>query len=196
MSLSFRRDRLRSSFHSLQRGHGSTHAWLLAAMIAIVPFTGCGRSGPPVQMIRGVVTLDGKPIEGVAVTFTPVVSGAGIQAFGTTQADGSYALSAFRGAKPGTGTIVGEYRVTCTKIIGGDLPAEVTPPPDDAPAAEHEAWRKEEAKRERTKPTPLEYLIPKAYGDSQTSGLKVTIQKGLNSGPDFRFDLKSDFKGP
>ncbi len=147
-------------------------------------------------MVRGTVTLDGKPIEGVAVTFTPASKGAGIQAFGSTQADGSYAVSAFRGAKPGTGTVVGEYLVTCTKIIGGDAPEEVPPPPDDAPAAEHEAWREEEAKRQRTKPTSLQYLIPKAYGDSGTSGLKVTIQKGLNSGPDFRFDLKSDFKGP
>jgi len=174
---------------------GAPIAWMLAAMIAVVPFTGCGRSGPPVQLVKGSVKLDGKPVEGVAVTFTPVAAG-GIQAFGTTQADGSYSLSAFRGAKPGSGTVVGEYRVTCTKIIGGDTPAEVPPPPDDAPAAEHEAWRREEAKRQRTKPTPLQYLIPKAYGDSQTSGLKVTIQKGLNSGSDFRFDLKSDLKGP
>lgn len=194
MSLSFGRDGRRSSFSLLPREHGSTHAWLLAAVIAVVPFMGCGRSGPPVQMIRGVVTLDGKPIEGVAVTFTPVVAGAGIQAFGTTQADGSYALSAFRGAKPGTGTIVGEYLVTCTKTLGDERPAEVPPPPDDAPVAEYEAWRKDEAKRQRAKPTPIQYLVPKAYGDSETSGLKVTVTKGLNAGPEFRFDLKSAVK--
>jgi hypothetical protein len=79
-------------------------------------------------------------------------------------------------------------------MIGGDVPAEVPPPPDDAPAAEHEAWRKEEAKRQRAKPTPVQYLVPMAYGDPETSGLKVTAKKGLNAGPEFRFDLKSDFK--
>jgi hypothetical protein len=194
MSLSFGRDRRRSSFHPLQRGHGPTHPWLFAAVIAMVPFTGCGRSGPPVQVVQGTVTLDGQQIEGVAVTFTPVVSGAGIQAFGNTQADGSYKLSAFRGAKPGSGTVIGEYRVTCTKTIGGDLPEEVPLPPDDAPAATHEAWRKDVAKRQRAKPTPIQYLVPKAYGDPETSGLKVTVKKGLNAGPEFRFDLKSDVK--
>jgi len=195
MSITFAWESRRCSSKSVWTERGTALAWMGVAVIAIMPSTGCGRSGPPVQMVRGTVMLDGKPIDGVAVTFTPA-SGAGIQAFGTTQADGSYSLSAFRGAKPGSGTVVGEYRVTCTKMIGGDTPAEVPPPPDDAPAAEHEAWRREEAKRQRTKATPLQYLIPKAYGDSQTSGLKVTIQKGLNSGPDFRFNLKSDFKGP
>jgi len=195
MSITFACESRRFSSDASGTGRGAARAWMVVAAIAALSLSACGRSGPPVQMVRGTVTLDGKPIEGVAVTFTPA-SGAGIQAFGTTQADGSYSLSAFRGAKPGSGTVVGEYRVTCTKTIGGDTPAEVPPPPDDAPAAEHEAWRKEEAKRQRTKPTSLQYLIPKAYGDSETSGLKVTIQKGLNSGPDFRFDLKSDFKGP
>lgn len=183
------------------RFHGSTVKERKTALTVIalcvigcLPLLGCGRAGPPVQVVRGVVTLDGQPIEGVAVTFTPTVAGAGIQAFGTTQADGSYALSAFRNARPGSGTVIGEYLVTCTKIIGGDLPAEVPPPPDDAPAAEHEAWRKEEAKRQRAKPTPIQYLVPKAYSDPETSGLKVTVKKGLNTGPEFHFDLKSDFK--
>jgi quercetin dioxygenase-like cupin family protein len=45
---------------------------MLAAMIAVVPFTGCGRSGPPVQLVKGSVKLDGKPVEGVAVTFREI----------------------------------------------------------------------------------------------------------------------------
>jgi hypothetical protein len=170
-------------------------AWAVAFMIAVSPLAACRRSGPPVQMVQGVVTLDGKPIDGVAVTFTPAAGEQGIQAFGTTQADGSYTLSAFRGARPGSGTVIGDYLVSCTKTIGGDLPLEVPPPPDDATAADHEAWRREEAKRRRTPPTPIQYLVPKAYGDSQTSGLRATVKKGLNSGPEFQFDLRSDFKG-
>jgi hypothetical protein len=168
---------------------------IITSAIVLLPLSGCRRSGPPVQMVQGVVTLDGTPIEGAAVTFTPAVPGVGIQAFGKTLADGSYRLSAFRGAKPGAGTIVGEYLVTCTKTIGGDMPAEVPPPPDDATADEHEAWRQEVAKRQRTPPTPVQFIIPQAYGNRQTSGLRVTVQEGRNSGPEFRFDLRGDFKG-
>jgi len=46
-----------------------------------------------------------------------------------------------------------------------------------------------------SKPAAVKYLVPRAYGDSKTSGLKATVKKGRNSGTDFQFDLTSDFKG-
>ena len=39
-------------------------------------------------------------------------------------------------------------------------------------------------------------IVPRAYGDQTTSGLKATVRRGLNSGPEFRFDLRSDFQPP
>jgi hypothetical protein len=170
--------------------------WLLAGAAALPTVAACRPSGPPVQMVQGVVTLDGRPIEGVAVTFTPVVAGgSGIEAFGNTGADGSYTLSAFRGAKPGSGTLIGEYVVTCAKVTGGGDPAEVPPPRPDAPDTEVEKWRREEAQRRRTMRAPLVYVVPQAYGDGHTSGLRATVEKGHNSGARFRFDLKSGYTG-
>jgi hypothetical protein len=61
-------------------------------LIAVV---GCGPSGKTVP-ISGVVTLNGKPAEEVAVTFQPVPpDGANVpgpSAFGVTGADGRYTL--------------------------------------------------------------------------------------------------------
>ncbi len=42
---------------------------------------------------------------------------------------------------------------------------------------------------------PFDYIVPKAYGDKATSGLKATVKKGRNVGPEFRYELKGDFKG-
>jgi len=168
---------------------------LLTGATAAATLVGCGRSGPPVQMVQGVVTLDGRPVEGVAVTFTPIPGGSGIQAFGNTRADGSFRLSAFRGARPGSGTVIGEYVVTCAKATGGGAPAETPPPSPSASDDEVESWRREEAERRRTAPAPLVYVVPQAYGDAQTSGLRANVEKGLNSGARFRFDLKSGFQG-
>ena len=162
---------------------------------------GCGRSGPRVEMVEGMVALDGDPIEGVTVTFKPV-GGTGLMAFGMTRADGQFTLNATRGGKAGAGTAVGDYAVTFTKTKGGyeiiDGPtAPEAPPPDiETAKAEYEKWSLEQAQKKPRSLPPVEYLIPKAYGDAKTSGFTATVKKGRNTGEAFRFDLKSDFKGP
>ena len=62
---------------------------------------GCGQSGIPVEYVRGVVTLDGTPLEGATVIFSPKAS-EGMVAAGRTESDGSFTLNA-QGAKPGAG---------------------------------------------------------------------------------------------
>jgi hypothetical protein len=42
---------------------------------------------------------------------------------------------------------------------------------------------------------PPDSLIPEDYGDKAKSGLKATVKPGRNVGPEFRYELKSDFKG-
>ena len=55
-------------------------------------------SGPAVEYVQGVVTLDGAPLEGATVFFSPKGS-AGKGAAGKTQSDGSFTLNT-QGAKP------------------------------------------------------------------------------------------------
>jgi hypothetical protein len=76
-------------------------AVLLAAL-------GCGGKDRPVP-VEGVVTLDGKPIAGAAVVFTP--EGRGRTASAETREDGSFRLTTF---KDGDGAIPGNYKVLVT----------------------------------------------------------------------------------
>ena len=56
-------------------------------------FSGCGRGGNSAP-VSGLVTLNGKPVAGIAVSFQPVVTEGNIApgpaAFGVTGADGRY----------------------------------------------------------------------------------------------------------
>ena len=103
-------------------------------VIALCSF-GCGQSGPSVEHVQGVVTLDGAPLEGATVFFSPK-GPEGKGASGMTQSDGSFTLN-MQGAKPGAGTAVGDYSVTVSKIempkfpdISEDDPRYGTPEQD------------------------------------------------------------------
>ena len=159
-------------------------AWLACGGL-IAGIAGCGRSGPAVQYVEGIVTLDGAPVGGAIVTFAP--SGAGLGAAGTTDALGVYRLNALS-ARAGAGTVAGDYLVAIRKWEYQDP----GPAPDPSNAEEYERWQTLSMKAGRREPT---YVTPKAYGDAATSGLKVTVKKGRNSGDAFRFELTSDFKG-
>lgn len=72
---------------------------------------GCrGAPGPEIAPVDGVVTLDGKPIEGAGVTFEPV--GEGRSSFALTDAAGRYELVYMPGKK---GAMVGEHVVRISK---------------------------------------------------------------------------------
>lgn len=83
---------------------------LLTVLICLV---GC--SGDGLVPVKGVVTVDGKPMPGLEVNFEPTGDTEGrTTATGYTQKDGSYAL-AYPGYKKGTPQ--GEYVV---RISGGE----------------------------------------------------------------------------
>ena len=91
---------------------------LLVFLAAVGPLTGCGVTLLPVQ---GVVTLDGKPVEGATVVFTS--SDGKSSASGMTDAAGGFALSS--GDKPGAAA--GTYKVTVTKyavVVGAQSPSQ------------------------------------------------------------------------
>lgn len=83
----------------------------LAAGLAVfgLVLPGCGPKYPETIPVAGTVTLDGRPVSGAAVVFTPE---AGEAATATTDASGRFSLSTFR---LGDGALPGDYRVTVSK---------------------------------------------------------------------------------
>ncbi len=69
---------------------------------------GCGSSGPELGTVSGIVTLDGKPLQGATVQFTP---GLGRVSRGRTRADGTYELRYVGNEK---GALLGEHKVMIT----------------------------------------------------------------------------------
>ncbi len=77
---------------------------LAIALLAFAP--GCGSKQPSLGKVRGQVTMDGKPLARVTVSFEPVAGGR--QSSGVTDEQGQYELLYLRDLK---GAVVGENRV-------------------------------------------------------------------------------------
>ena len=141
--------------------------------IIFLLFAGCGErpNYTPTEMVEGVVTLDGVPVEGAEVTFYPTVSGIGESAMGKTDNKGHYRLSSMKGA-PGKGTVAGEYGVTVSKWVTTKL---------DKPYIdkEQDALIEFESKE----------LLPLVYTDIAYSPLRTSVVAGNNV-----IDLKLDSK--
>ena len=154
---------------------------MLGAMLA----TGCGRgTGPAVQFVQGTITLDGQPVEGATVYFTPTAGG--LSAYGTTKEKGVFQLTSVQGGPVGAGAVVGEYAVTVRKlqvVTKDDIGTLVT-------RAEFEKQVRDNASTFNYQPEVS--AVPKGYGDVATSGLRATVKKGRNVGPEFQFELRGD----
>jgi len=159
---------------SLCGSGGSGRLWAVAVCLVATAVGGCGRRGPAVEMVEGVVLLDGEPVEGATICFSPAESvgkgEAGLPAVGRTGAGGTFQLNAVGGARSGAGTKVGEYVVTVMKQESDPLPE----PDPNAPPTVVEIRVRE--------------LLPKAYRLPSTSPLKATVKKGKNT---YRFELSS-----
>ena len=152
-------------------------------VLFLAALVGCPEtSGVPVEYVEGVVTLDGKPIEGVNVGFSPTKAGSGTPAVGTTDANGVFTLTATAGGKPGGGAGIGEYNVTFSKVKTSGQASQVTKSTDPD-------YGKGGTNRE---PTKMEYIVPQKYEDATTSGFTVSVVDGTNKGDKFKFDLKSE----
>ena len=174
---------------------------VLVAMTLLA--TGCSRGlkRPVVHPVKGRVTLEGQPLQGVGVSFSPIVKGQGVTAFGKTLVVGTYTLTSTRGVTLGAGAMLGEYAVMLQKFV--DVAPDAVPPEFSAAAGDSsrsvQQWfSKQETTRvedEKTVRYVILGLLPEAYGNAETSGLRVTVKPGTNSGPAFEFDLQRDFRG-
>lgn len=162
--------------------------WALV-LVAIVAIGGCGKGGPKVEYVEGVVTLDGTPQEGVTVTFSPVSPGSGLAAVGTTDATGVFKLTATQGGVFEAGTGVGKYNVSFSKVAASQgLSYE-----DTQKMMEDPNYGKPSGSGPSAAPQSKD-LLPAGYSNPTTSGISVTVKEGSNTGDEFKFDLKSDFK--
>ncbi len=135
-------------------------------------FQGCTKNSLGTTSVTGTVTLDGKPIDGVNVSFSPK-NPDGRQCYGVTDAGGVYSLTV-PGADVGSGAIPGDYTVTLSK--------------EQSPA---EGLSDEEIQQKfgGSLPSPVNHL-PQKYADKgKTDIAPVTVEKGKKNV--FNFDLTS-----
>lgn len=149
---------------------------ILACSLVAALACGCGRGGPRVEMVEGVVVLDGVPVEGATVFFSPASShgdaGQGLPAAGRTGVNGGFTLNAGGGARPGAGTKAGDYVVTIVKQEADGIPASY------APGQEPDLSKIE-----------VRDLLPTLYKLGETSPLRATVKPGRNV---YRFELDSE----
>ena len=92
--------------HNLQE-----FVFLLGALCVVA---GCN-SAPGVAPVSGKVTLDGKPVANVHVTFQPLATAGkedpGVGSYADTDAEGKYTLLTVDADKPGA--VAGKHRVEC-----------------------------------------------------------------------------------
>ena len=127
---------------------------------------------PNLVRVMGTVTLDGKPLAGAVVTFHPATKD-GSSAVGGTDRFGKFDMNT---AGQGNGALIGEYRVTVTKLV-----------------SEEKMMNPDEAKKftsETGKPPPQPKVTneaPADYATPQGTPLTATVKRG---GPPLKFDLK------
>jgi hypothetical protein len=89
------------------------------AVVLAVLAGGCGRGGS--VPVTGTVTLDGKPLDGATVVFSPEKGTAGTGGTGLTDTNGKYAIANQDGKR---GLPPGRYRVMVSKAAANRRSAD------------------------------------------------------------------------
>ena len=127
-----------------------------------VALIGCGEGGLATVKVTGTVTLDGEPVGGASITFTPKTQGQGDPGYGTTDDQGVYQLQTSQG-KADAGTTPGDYIVAIRKV---EVDPNAPPPAPGYPA--------------RTRS-----VIPAHYGQTGNSLLTATVENKRSNVIDF-----------
>ncbi len=145
-------------------------------ILSLMVILGCG--GPSdkykVVQVKGLVTLDGQPVEGASVMFLPQ-SAEGAAAAATTGADGRYTLQTAGATRPGA--VPGSYNVTIIKQVVTETGSDGKAVPKGMQVASP------------TPTTQSKNHLPAKYGNPTQSGFTATVsESGANT---FDFDLKN-----
>lgn len=170
------------------RGRGSVNMvwrmWLVLAVLATL--TGCGFQSDTLP-VSGVVTYQGKPVEGAQVALAPsgteIAAGAVLDrdsepvakpARGMTDAEGKFTVKTYFNPKVNApGARPGEYTVTVTKFL----------PPEGMTLFE---WDQAQQQPNPNTP-PLRWVVPEKFSKARESGLSATVKKGEKN--HFKLDL-------
>ncbi|PQO26326.1 carboxypeptidase-like regulatory domain-containing protein [Blastopirellula marina] len=144
---------------------------IFAAALAALISTGCSSKLIPGGVeAKGIVLLDGEPLEGATVIFSP--SGPGRSANGMTNAAGEFSLGTI---EPADGVLPGEYQVAIIKSIVDEKRVTVDPL----------------AVQEKTgqfPPSPPNInIVPRKYANPQKSGLTAAISEAGTS--ELKFEI-------
>jgi hypothetical protein len=128
-------------------------------LMGMVTMTGCG-GGPQFVPVQGIVTLDGKPIAGAALNFSPQAGGE--PSVGVTDEQGHFSLKTIRDQQ---GAIVGKHRISIFR-------AKMVPlKPGETPLPEEQGL---EGQR-------LLWVVPRKYAQFEQSGLEADVQPNMPS---------------
>jgi len=145
---------------------------LFVTLLTAVALSGCDNGKLKTIKVSGTITFDGAPLADASVNFIPETEGAGLAAYGTTDAGGNYVLQTPQGAV-NAGTTPGKYLVTVQKI-------------EKAPVAETSGEYDGTSSAPSSNLPRPKSLIPERYGKAVTSGLTATVEKDNTV---FNFDL-------
>lgn len=160
----------------------------LVCLAALALLVGCGTStGPDTVPVTGTVTLDGTPVGGALVTFSPKTP-EGQAAAGTTDASGRFELTT---SVSGDGAVLGSYFVGISKTSGGEAVGTSGPVDDEAAykAAEKKGIDLTGASDAKEKPEAVKDELPPRYKSPGTSGFSAEVKAGEKN--DFTFPMTS-----
>jgi hypothetical protein len=159
------------NFMGFQRSLAVVLAGLLMAA------AGCG-SGQGTVPVDGIVTLDGQPLEGAAVSFAPAK---GRPATAQTDAAGKFKLTTFAA---GDGAMPGPYKVGVSKMEAPAAPSgnvQSTSPDGKTQLSGPSSLR-------GGAPPQPKSLLPAKYLNPNTSGITVEVKAGMEP---VKLDLSS-----
>jgi hypothetical protein len=143
--------------------------WLALAALLVLAAAGCGGKHIPVA-VSGVVTLNGKPVEGATVTFYIVGGGQeGRPATGRTDVSGAFRLNTMGNED---GALPGEYKVVIAKWVPALPNLKI---PDFPKTPEGRAQREEFLYRAYGDRPRGKNVLPTPYGDPNTTPLTATV---------------------
>ena len=131
---------------------------LIALWPAVLGCNSAGDKRPKTVPAQGVVTLDGKPVDGAQVVLVPSASQGTTGAEGVTNSSGRFSLRAY---VEKDGAIPGEYKVQVSKTIQVNAAGG-------------------KGSLDGGDPVRFEYAVPAKYTSFKNSGLTVTIPETGN----------------